>query len=271
MKRIEIVYLLLLVSGLLAGCDSAQTSGQIEKSSQNTASTNVIQSTSKTPDILLFKGDNMTVIESGQADLKQLHFDSGGKKSCLAKADENIKRKLSEQGINGNAEYSEFKAVETNSFGADKFTVNFDKDMFSKINPDSLRKLDKYAGLTITRSLYYIKNNKTGYLLLIGQPSASSGLGLYYKAHLLLPLDSNGPVVEFESISDDPRRIKIADSGAIYYVQIDPPYYGAIKESTTKRLNLRVSLFAVDGTGNKSLKTKFDLECDNLDNIFHDL
>ncbi|MBK8148040.1 MAG: hypothetical protein IPK58_07425 [Acidobacteria bacterium] len=158
--------------------------------------------------------------------------------------------------------------METNSFGADKFTVNFDKDLFSKINPDSLKKLDKYVGFTDFRNLYFLKNNNTDYLLLIGHESATSGMGHYYRTHLLVPLDSNKTAVDFQSISDDPRRIGIADSGAVYYVQIDPPYFGAIKESTTKRLRLIVSLFAVDNTGDKRLETKFDLECENLDSIF---
>lgn len=267
MKRMKIGYLLLLISSVLAGCDSAQTSGQIEKSAQNTAYPNIIQSGSKTPDKILFKGDNITVIEKEQGVFKQLSFDSR-KKSCLDKADENIKTKLSALGFNGNTEYLELEAVETNSFGADKFTVNFDKDLFSKINPDSLKRLDKYVGFTDFRNLYFLKNNNNGYLLLIGHESATSGMGHYYRTHLLVPLDSNRTVTDFQSISDDPRRIKIADSGAVYYAQVDLDD-DAIKDQTSKRVSLIVSLFAVDNTNNKRLETKFDLECGNLDSIFH--
>lgn len=275
MERTKIICLLLLISGISIGCDSFQASGRIEKPSENKASAEPVQSVepiqqdSRTPDKVLFKGENMTVIEGGQGDLKQLRSDRG-KKSCLNKLDENIKKKLSTLGYKGDTKYLEFDAEQTYNFGPDKFTVKFEKDLFSKLDPKYLKELDQYVGSTIVRDLYLIEDIDSRYLLAIGPESTGSGMGALYLSHLLIPLEVNRPVIEFESISDDPRRIKISDSGTLYYVQIDPPYFGAVKESTKKRLNLTVSLFAVDGS-NKRLETKFDLECEDLDSVFHDL
>jgi hypothetical protein len=267
MERMKITCILLLISGVVIGCDRFQASGQEEKSPQNTASVETIQKDSKAPDEILFRGENMTVIESGQGDLKQLHSDQG-KKSCLNKADENIKKKLPTPGDNGDTKYLEFEAEQTYNSGSDKFTVKFDRGLFSRIDPRFLKKLDQFVGFTITRNLYLIKNGNSSYLLSIGSMSATSGMGHLYRDHLLVPLDLNRPAIEFESISDDPRRIGIADSGTIYYTQIDPPYFGAVKESASKSLRLTGSLFTVDNAGNKKLESKVDFDCGNLEEIF---
>ena len=263
----KITCLLLLILGSLTGCDHFQANGQTEKSSQNTASADTVQNDTKAPDTILFKGNNMTVFEGGQRDLKQLHIDQV-KKSCLRKADENMKAKLSGLGFSGSTEYLEFEAVETNSFGSDKFTVKFDRNLFSRIDPKFLKKLDQFIGYTITRNLYLIKNGNSSFLLSIGSGSATSGMGHLFRLHLLLPFDLDRPVTEFESISDDPRRIGIADSGSIYYTQIDPPYYGAVKESASKSLRLTESLFSIDSAGNKRLESKVDFDCGNVEEIF---
>lgn len=263
----KITCLLLLISGVLIGCDRFQASGQEEKSSQDTASVEIIQKDNKLPDEVLFKGENMTVIESGQGDLKPLNF-AKGKRSCLDKADENTKKKLATLGYDADTKYYEFEAEQTYNFGPDKFTVKLDRNLFSRIDPGFLKKLDQFVGYTITRNLYLIKNGNSSYLLSIGSGSATSGMGHLYRLHLLIPLDLNRPVIEFESISDDPRRIGIADSGSIYYTQIDPPYYGAIKESASKSLRLTGSLFTVDNAGNKRLESKVEFDCGNLEEVF---
>lgn len=258
---------MLLISGALAGCRSVQTSSRIEDFGQNnTASTNIVEKDIKTPEKILFKGKNITIIEKEQSIFKQLPFDSG-KKSCLNKSDETIKKKLSALNFNGDDEYLEFETIQTYNSGPDKFTVSFNKDLFSKINADSLKKLDQYVGFTITRNLYFIKDGKIGYLLLIGHESAGSGLGLNYMAHLLVPLDSDKPTIVFQSISDNPRKVKLSDSGAIHYVQFDLDN-NSMKDQTSKQVPLTVSLFTIDSGNNKSLETKFGLECENIDSIF---
>lgn len=264
MDRTKIGYLLLLMTVTLIGCGNSQIDGLTESTTHKADSVETAN-ISRTPDNILFKGDNMTFIESGQNDFQQLNLDTG-KNSCLNGVDENIKKKVSTIRFNGNTDYSQFNAVETNSFGSDKFTVKFDKELFSKINPSSLKKLDDYVGFTDSRYLYYIKDANHGYLLLIGHESATSGMGHYYRSHLLIPLESNTSVIEFQSISDDPRRIGITDSGAVYYIQIDPPYVGAIKDVATKSIELTVSLFTVNSMSNKRLETKFNLDCENLEN-----
>lgn len=266
MRRIKVGYLLLLISSLLAGCDSVQTTGQIKELPQNEASENLVQKDSNTPDKILFKGNSMTLIYKEQNVFKRLPFDSS-KKSCLNKAEENLKTKLPELGFNSSTEYLEFEVTETNSFGADKFTVNIDKHLFSKTNPDSLKNLDKYVGFTDSRNLYLLKNDNISYLLLIGHESATSGLGHFYRTHLLVPIDSDRTAIEFQSISDDPRRIRIADSGAIYYVLVDLDN-DSIEDPTSTRVPLEVSLYSVDSANNKRLETKFDLKCENMDKIF---
>lgn len=168
------------------------------------------------------------------------------------KADEKIKKKLSALNFSGDTKYLEFEAEQTYSFGPDKFTVKFDKYLFSRIEPSFLKKLDQFVGFTIIRSLYLIKNGSSSYLLSIGPMSATSGMGHYYRTHLLVQLDSNRPAVEFQSISDDPRRIKIADSGSIYYVQIDLGDY-VMEGQTSYRVPLIVSLFSIDSTGQKKI------------------
>lgn len=268
MKQVKIGCLLSLIFGLLVGCSFVQTDSQMEKSSQNTASIEAAQKDDTTHDEILFKGNNMTVIEKEKNGFKKLRFDSG-KKSCLNKADEKIEKKLSALGFKRSTEYLEFEAVETSSFGADKFIVNFDKNLFSRINPDLLKKLDEYVGFTDSRNLYFVKNNDVDYLLLIGHQSATSGMGHYYRIHLLLPLDSNKPVIDFQSMSDDPRRVKIVNSGTIYYTQIDLDNDN-IKDYESKRMPLIVSLFTIDNTGNKNLETKFGLDCQNINSIMLD-
>jgi len=267
MERMKITCILLLISSVVIGCDRFQVSGQEEKSPQNTASIETIQKDSKAPDEILFRGENMTVIESGQGELKPLNF-AKGKRSCLDKADENAKKKLATLGYDADTKYYEFEAEQTHNFGPDKFTVKLDRNLFSRIDPGFLKKLDQFVGYTITRNLYLIKNGNSSYLLSIGSMSATSGMGHLYKYHFLVPLDLNRSVIEFESISDDPRRIGIADSGTIYYTQIDPLYFGAVKESASKPLHLTGSLFTVDNAGNKKLESKVDFDCGNLEEIF---
>ncbi|MBK8150252.1 MAG: hypothetical protein IPK58_19160 [Acidobacteria bacterium] len=62
----KIGYLLLLISGVLAGCDSVQTIGQTENLHKIRLLQNIIQKDNKTPDKVLFKGDNITVIEKNR-------------------------------------------------------------------------------------------------------------------------------------------------------------------------------------------------------------
>lgn len=267
MVRIKIGYSLLLMTGTLIGCDNSQIGGLTEKATQKADSAGIVANVNKTSDKILFKGDNMTLIESDLMEFKPLHFDHG-KKSCLNRADENIKKKLSALGFNADTKYFEFEAVEKNSFGSDKFILNFDKVQFSNLSSDSLKKLDKYIGFTDSRKLYFIKNKNISYLLLIGHDSSTSGMGHNYRTHLLIPLNPNRPPIDFNSISEDPRRIRIDDSGTIYYVQIDPPYFGAIKDGAAKSIDLTVSLFTVDSMSNQKVETKFNFACENLDNVF---
>lgn len=265
MKRIKLCYLLLLISCLVIGCNSVQTSGQIEKSPQNTNSSNIVQTDDKTSEKILFKGENMTVIKNEQGGLREAHF-NGGKNSCLEKADEKIKKRLSALNFIGETKYLEFEAEQAYSFGSDKFIVKFDRDLFSRIEPSYLKKIDEFVAATVIRNLYLLKNGDSSYLLAIGPMSATSGMGHYYRPHLLVPVDSNRPAIEFRSISDDPRRIKIANSAAIYYVQIDLGDY-VMDGQTSNRVPLIVSLFSVDDKGQKKSETEFDLDCEDINKV----
>ncbi|MGB7070291.1 MAG: hypothetical protein WBD22_12420 [Pyrinomonadaceae bacterium] len=268
MERI-LCLLSLLIPGILAGCSHFQTSGQIEQSPPSTVPTNIIQKEVKSLEPVLFKGDNMTVLESSQGDLRQVQFDRG-KKSCLDKTDENVKRKLRILGYEGATKFFEFDATQTYNSGPDKFTLKINKDLFSRIDSNFLKKLDQYVGFTITRNLYFLENDDTRYLLLIGTESATSGMGHNYRTHLLVPLDPNRSAIDFQSISDNPRRIGIAESGEIYYTQIDPPYFGAIREVEKEPIRLTASVFIIDSAGNKRLGAKFDFKCGDLGKIFDD-
>lgn len=250
--------------GTLTGCGS-HIDGQTERATSKVSQVEIVTDSSKTPDKILFKGINMILIESDRSDLKPYRV-KDSKESCLNEADEQIRKKMPLRDSQGAIEYSVFEAVETNSFGSDKFTVNLDKNLFSSINPDALKTLDKYVGLTDFRQLYFIKNENSGYLLLIGHASSTSGMGHNFREHLLVPLDSNRPTIEFSSISDDPRRIRIANSNTIHYVQIELDYESV--KQTTKRVRLIVSLFTVDSTGNKRLGEKFNFDCASLNDVF---
>ena len=59
----------------------------------------------------------------------------------------------------------------------------------------------------------------------------------------------------------DPRKIKIDDSGVIYYTQIDSVDFGAVKNVDSDNLPVTVSLFTFDGVSNK--KFEFGYDCKN--------
>ncbi|MCZ2391147.1 MAG: hypothetical protein LC113_08735 [Acidobacteria bacterium] len=228
-----------------------------------------IQGNHGTADKILFRGENMTVTEGSREDLKQPRF-GGRKESCLTAADEDFKRKLSELNVREDTEYFEFAAEQTYERGAAKFTVKVDRELFLAIEPNILKKLDQSVGFTVTRNLYLLKNGNSSYLLLIGPGSATSGMGHLYGDHLLLPLDANRSAIEFESISDDPRRVRLTDSGSICYVKIDPPYMGAVKESRSRPLRLTASVFLTDGTRSKQLGSSTDFSCTDMEEIYDD-
>lgn len=206
-------------------------------------------------DGVLFEGNSLIITETRLLDLKRLSLNRHETGSCLNGADKKIERTLSAIGLSGDIEYFRFEAPEMESA---KVTVNFDIELFSKISPASLKNLDEYMGFTDFRDLYLIRNGKTSYLLLVGHQSATSGIGHLYRLHLLVPLDPNKPGITFDSISEDPRRIKIDASGTIYYVQIDDDP-GNPKESRTRRLD--VSLISVEKEA--KVEYSFDLICKN--------
>lgn len=263
MVQFKIGFLIFITTAISIGCGASQTASVRENALQNTGSLEASPKVVSTPEATLFKGKNIVFIESDQSIFKEL---SGNKKkkSCLNKIDEGFSKEKQTQDTN----YFEFGPTEKSEFGSNILVLNIMKDQFSQISPDSLKKLDQYVGFTDDRQIYFIKSKNLSYLLLVGHESATSGMGHYYRTHLLIPFDLNRPVIEFESISDDPRRIGIADSGSIYYTQIDPPYYGAIKESASKSLHLTGSLFTVDAAGNKRLESKVEFDCGNVEEIF---
>lgn len=210
---------------------------------------------------ILFEGENIILVESSQSNFEQLPFEASKTESCFRETDTNIRKKLPGLGFNGNTKYFKFLGEEKNE--QQRFTLRLGKENFARINLDSLKKFDSQASFTESNDLYFLKNKEYDYLVMIGRNIGASGYGHYYRVHTLLPLTSKKPMIEFDSLTDDPRKIRIDDSGRIYYVQIDSRKLGAIADVDTNNLPVTVSLFSFNGERDKKLE--FASVCKNLD------
>lgn len=230
---------LLLVTVFFVGCSYPQ---------------NKVVMKSENQDKVIFDGEYIEVIESVQSNLEQIPFDSKENEFCFQGIEAVIKDKLSGLGFKGNTKYFAFNSQK-------KFTLKLNKEQSAKISLDSVKKLDSNAGVTDSNELYLIKNEDHEYLLLTGHNIGTSGIGHYYRYHTLVPLNSNRPILEFDSILSEPRKIKIDDSGVIYYTQIDSVDFGAVKNVGSNNFPVIVSLFTFDGASNK--KFEFSYDCKN--------
>lgn len=239
MLWVQLRQVLLLVTVFFVGCSYSQNKAVVESENQ---------------DKILFEGENIEVIESVKSNLEQIPFDNKETEFCFEEIEGKIKNKFSSLGFKGNTKYFKFDNQK-------KFTLRLNKEQSAKINLDLVKKLDSNASLTDSNELYFIKSENHGYLLLTGHSIGTSGIGHYYRYHTLVPLDSNKPIIEFDSISSDPRKIKIDDSGTIYYTQIDSVDFGAVKNVDSDNFPVTVSLFTFDGVSNK--KFEFSYDCKN--------
>jgi hypothetical protein len=206
---------------------------------------------------VLFDGENIDVIEDVQSNFEQIPFDTKNipkDRRCFQKLEKKIINKLNVLGLRGKTKYFKFDERENESF-----TLKLSKEQSGKINLNFIKKLDSNADFTLSDELYFIKNNNHGYLLLTGHETAASGIGHLYRHHILVPMDSNKSIVEFDSMLSDPRKIKIDDSGTIYYTQIDSTYFGAARDVNSDYFDVIVSFFTFDGVSNK--KNEFNYRC----------
>lgn len=253
MIQVPFSCLVILVALLLPGCGRPQ---EIVQSNRNTS----VEKTAPNPtkeDNVLFEGEYIVFLSSERSNLKKLPLKRGEGKSCLKQVDEKITSKLLELNYNGNMEYFEFDVKEKRKLPGEKFVIQFSKDQFAKIQPNLLLKLDQFFGYMDFRNLYFIENSNVGYLLLIGHQSATSGIGHNYRLHLLIPLDLNKPEISFNSISDDPMRVKVDNSGVVYYAQVDEREDEPFPKIDSKARRLNASLFTFDHTSKKELEFQF--------------
>ena len=156
-----------------------------------------------------------------------------------------------------------FDGKEKDALEQNQFTLKLTKEQFVKLNLDAFKKFDSDTSGLDFNELYFIKNKDYEYLLMIGHKIATSGIGHYYRNFRLFPLVIDKPIVEFDSLSDDPRSIRIADSGTINYTQMDSTYFGAVKvdDLYIKSFKETVSLFTFDFSADK--KAEFSFNCKN--------
>ncbi len=209
----------------------------------------------------LFDGENIDVIEDVQSNFEQVSFKAKPKDElCFQKIERKIEDKLAVLGFRGKTKYFKFNDQEKVSDNKPfSFLLKLRSEQSAKLKLDFVKKLDSDAMNYDSCNLYFLKNNQHEYLLLIGHASATSGIGHLYRYHTLVPLDSNKSIIELDSIFSDPRKIKIDDSGTIYYMQVDSTYFGAVKDVNSPNFSVVVSLFTLNGE--KSKKLEFNYNC----------
>ncbi len=193
------------------------------------------------------------MIESVESNLERAPFDMSKSERCFQQIDAKVKKKLPDLGFKGNTKYFVLE-------DQGKFTLMLSKEQYATINPDLMKKFDSLASLTDSNELYFIKNNDYEYLLLIGHNTGASGYGHYYRHHTLLPLARNKAILEFDSLTHSPGKIRIDDSGTIYYVQIDSETVGAIEDVESNKFPVTVSIFTFDGISKKKRNSNMIVE-----------
>lgn len=210
---------------------------------------------------VIFDGDNIDVIEDVQSNFEQIPLKVKPKNElCFQKIEKKIEDKLTVLGFRGKTKYFKFNEQEIVSDNKPfSFSLKLSSEQLANLKLDYVKKLDSDAMNYDSCNLYFLKNNQHEYLLLIGHASATSGIGHLYRYHTLVPLNSNKTIVELDSMFGDPRKIKIDDSGTIYYTQVDSTYFGAVKDVNSAYFSVVVSLFTLNGE--KSKKLEFDYTC----------
>lgn len=245
--RISVINIVLFVTVSFIGCGYPQEYVAPDHPPQNK---------------ILFEGENLILIESTQSNFEQFPYNARKKESCFQGIVGTIGRKLPTFAFGGDTKYFMFNYDESNEQRI--FALTLSKEQFALINLDSLKKFDSDASFTDSNNLYFLKNKEYGYLALIGHNIGSSGYGHYYQVHTLLPLRPDKPMIEFDSLGNDPRKIRIDNSGNIHYIQIDSKKLGAVTDSND--FPVTVSLFSFDNKSHKELE--FDFVCKNLDETF---
>ncbi len=217
-----------------------------------------------------FDGENIDVIENVQSNFEHIPFKAKPKNElCFQKIEKKIEDKLAVLGFKGKTKYFNFNEKEKVSDNKPfSFSLKLNSEQLAKLNLDFVKKLDSAALNYDSCELYFLKNNRHEYLLLIGHASATSGIGHLYRYHTLVPMNSNKSVVELDSMFSDPRKIKIDDSGTIYYTQVDSTYFGAVKDVDSDYFSVVVSLFTLNGE--KSKKLEFNYNCKSQE-LFEEL
>lgn len=219
---------------------------------------------------VLFDGENIDVVEDAQSNFEQVSFKAKPKDElCFQKIEKKIEDKLNVLGFKGKTKYFKFNGQEKVSDNKPfSFTLKLNNEQVPKLNLDFVKKLDSDATNYDSFELYFLKNKQHEYLLLIGHASGTSGIGHLYRYHTLVPLNSNKGVIELDSMFTDPRKIKIDDSGTIYYTQVDSTYFGAAGDVDSANFSVVVSLFTIDGE--KSKKFEFNYNCKSQE-LFEEL
>jgi hypothetical protein len=235
----RLIGVLLLLAVFFTGCDSLH---------YKVASENNYQ------DLPVFQGENIEVIESEQSNFGQLPLASKEDEFCFQEIEKRIKNKLSNLGFRGETEYFKFD-------NQGKFILRPSKEQVTKINLDSIKEMESFAGGVSDNNLYLIRSAQHEYLVMIGQALGASGIGVYYWNYLIVPLDLNKTVIKFGSVSSNPKSIKIDNSGTIYYTQVDQNYYprpAADSDSELEHFPLIVSLFSYENGRNKKVEFKYN-------------
>jgi hypothetical protein len=213
------------------------------------------------PDETLFRGDNLIITEGTEAKFQKLSVVN--KKSCFETIDRKLYQTLAKLGVSAETKYF----IVTNDHATltrhEPFKLQMSKENFTALDSTALREFDARIGLVHSQVIYLIERNDFRYLLSIGLNPGASGYGSYYRVHTALSLFAPRPLLKFDSISDDPRKVKIDRSGNLFYVQIETLGLGAIPTSAEKRMPVTVRL--VNSTVKDLGKENFSWTCSNLD------
>ena len=262
MAAIRTISILLLIAVSLVGCHYPQSYASRDNLQQEQIPQEKLPQAREAQDKILFEGENIIVIESDQSNLEQFPFDAPINESCFRETDVKIRKKLLDLGFKSDTKYFIFEGQEKNSIEQKRFTLRLSKEQVAKINLGLMKEFDSQASNLNLNDLYFLKNNNHESLLMIGHNVGTSGYGHYYRVHILFPLEPNQSIFEFHSVTGDPRKISIDESGRIHYVQIDSKRLGAVTDVDSDDFPVTVSLFTYNGASHK--KIEFDFDCRSL-------
>jgi hypothetical protein len=247
---------LLLIPVLLVGCGPTSNLNTLGSTPEVIVQGNDVRA--RSGDDVYFKGDVLTLVNS-QAGMPQTAFTPKQTKSCFDQIYKESLKEFKNYEMRSDTEYFEFTGMGDNTAKENTFEVGVTLEQFKNIDYDSLKKFDEHASYLDSTALYLLKSGGEKYLLIVGHDRTTSGYGHLQSLHVLLPLHEKKPLIEFDSVTRDPRKVWFNHTGQMLYLTVDTKEHGAVRDTEKREIPLVVAL----RSEGKEL-AQFEFTCKNL-------